>query len=128
MKMNEMKSRTIQTVWTYNGHEFPLVMDDTEVLERYDAAVLALNEANNVYDTAKKSAADARTAYDEAKRALDVANMLKAEDAQSVKDAKAAYEAALKEYEEKAAAAKEKQEMYETDKEYSQKDCRRHCK
>ena len=38
--------------------------------------------------------------------------MLKAEDAQYVKDAKDAYEAALKEYEEKAAAAKEKQKPH----------------
>ena len=87
----------------------------------YDTAAANAKEASDAYDMAKKSAADARTAYDEAKRALDVANMLNAQDAQSVKDAKSAYEAALKEYEEKAAVAKEKQEMYETDKEYSQK-------
>ena len=78
----------------------------------YDTAAANAKEASDAYDMAKKSAADARTAYDEAKRALDVANMLNARDAQSVKDTRAAYEAALKEYEEKAAAAKEKQKPH----------------
>ena len=35
----------INKIWMFNGHEFPLDMDDTEVLERYDAAVLAMREA-----------------------------------------------------------------------------------
>ena len=32
----------INTTWTYREHSFPLDMNDTDVLERYDAAVLAM--------------------------------------------------------------------------------------